>query len=162
MKTQIRAGLAALLFGMAAVGAARAQTPPAGGKPPRPAGMVPLRGTVEAPPKGGGPGSRMRRFAKEINLTPAQQAKMESIVAGARKKVQTLRTDTKLSEAQKMEKLRALMKQTRDAQLTVLTPEQKKKWAEMRKKRQADGRRGSQGGSRLPGAPGKATAGRKP
>ena len=113
--------------------------------------------TAGAKPGAGGPGGRMggpggggrrgggmmMRMMKDLNLTPAQQAKMKTLMDQRR----AVRESTTLTDDQKRAKMTAMNPKI-DA---ILTPAQRKKratmMAEMRKRFQG-------GGGRMGGGPG--------
>ena len=75
----------------------------------------------------------MERMEKELNLTSAQKARIQTIMKESRTKSQKIRENQSLSPEQK----RAQMKSNREATMkrvnTVLTPQQRQKLASMRK-----------------------------
>jgi Spy/CpxP family protein refolding chaperone len=82
------------------------------------------------PPAGGqGGGNRqMEAMMKDITLSPAQQAKVDSIVAASRAESTKMREEMTASGAppgpEMMEKMRAVTTKRNDAIKAVLTPEQ--------------------------------------
>lgn len=77
-------------------------------------------------------GNRLDWLSKQLNLTDEQKAKIKPILADEGKQMRTVREDTSLSQQQKHEKMMQLH-ETVDSQINdVLTPEQQKKFAEVR------------------------------
>lgn len=74
-----------------------------------------------------------KEMAAELNLTAEQQEKMKTIRSSYKPKMQALRNDASLTQDQKKEKVKDLMKQQQEEMKTVLTPEQQEKMKSMRK-----------------------------
>ncbi len=68
-----------------------------------------------------------------LNLTDAQKTKMKSIRESSRKKEMAVMSNSKLSEDAKQKKMMAIRKKSREQMSAILTPEQRKKFDEMRK-----------------------------
>jgi protein CpxP len=106
----------------------------------------------------GGPGRggpNLETLAEELGLSAEQKAKLEPILKAQREQQQAIRQDESLSREQRMEKTRALREAGRKDIEAVLTPEQVKKYGEMRA-------RGPRGGGDGPGRDGKGEKGPKP
>lgn len=77
---------------------------------------------------------RLEEMSKQLNLTDDQKAKLKPILQDETQQMQAAHNDTSLSQDQK----RAKAKEIREAHTSqineVLTPDQQKKWEEMRKK----------------------------
>ena len=86
------------------------------------------------------------KMAKELNLTPDQKIQIEAIHKQTRESLKAVRNDASLSEDQKHEKGREIMKSAGDQERAILTPEQQAKAKELREKH---GRHGP--GDRPPG-----------
>jgi Spy/CpxP family protein refolding chaperone len=71
---------------------------------------------------------RMQDTARELNLTPEQTAKLQTIVRERMEKMRDLRQDTSLSAQEKREKLQAGREELLAEVKKVLTPEQFEKW----------------------------------
>jgi Spy/CpxP family protein refolding chaperone len=71
---------------------------------------------------------RMQETARELNLTPEQTAKLQSIVREHTQKLRELRQDTSLSPEEKRQKLTAARGEIVTELKKVLTPEQFEKW----------------------------------
>ncbi len=131
--------------------------PPAATSTPTPAPVAAAAAAGEQPKKreggpgpGGGPGGgnrpdfaqrgqeRLERMQTDLSLTPDQTEKIKAIFAQQMTSMQGLRDDQSLDKDQRMAK----MKETRaaiDTQVAaILTPEQKGKWDEFRKQREAE------------------------
>jgi len=62
-----------------------------------------------------------------LNLTPEQKARIESIRSETRERVWNIRTDTRLTEKEKAEKIEAARRAGHEQVMGILTPEQKAK-----------------------------------
>jgi len=93
---------------------------------------------------GGGNRPNLDRLAEELGLTADQKAKLGPIMKHQQEQMQALRKDESLSQEQRREKGRALREENQKAIAAVLTPEQAKKFAELRE-------RGPRGGGERPG-----------
>jgi len=87
----------------------------------------------------GGPGQmherfegRMEKLSKELNLTKEQQGKIRPILENEMKEMRTVREDSSLTPEQKREKTKAIHQTTKESINKTLTPEQQKKFAEMK------------------------------
>jgi HlyD family secretion protein len=76
----------------------------------------------------GGAGQLRERLSKELNLDAAQQEKLAAVFAGMREKFQAARDLPEAERAKASERNRA---EIREQVATFLTPEQKKRYAEM-------------------------------
>jgi Spy/CpxP family protein refolding chaperone len=70
----------------------------------------------------------MQETARELNLTPEQTAKLQSIVRERAEKLRELRQDNSLSPEEKRQKLAAARAEIVSEVKKVLTPEQFEKW----------------------------------
>ena len=120
-----------LILTMAAVPALRAEDAPAD-KPEQKRERGP-----------GGRGPNLEQLAQDLNLTDDQKTKLGPILKEQMKKMQELRKDESLSQDQRREKGRTLREESQKEIEAVLTPEQAKKFAEMRQ-------RGPRGGGDRP------------
>jgi periplasmic protein CpxP/Spy len=71
---------------------------------------------------------RMQETAKELNLTDEQKEKLQTAIREQFGKLRDLRQDTSLSQAEKMEKFKAVREEITAEAKKVLTPEQFEKW----------------------------------
>jgi Spy/CpxP family protein refolding chaperone len=71
---------------------------------------------------------RMQETARELNLTPEQTAKLQTIVRERMEKMRALRQDTSLSSEERREKFQAGREELFAEVKKVLTPEQFEKW----------------------------------
>jgi periplasmic protein CpxP/Spy len=71
---------------------------------------------------------RMQETARELNLTPEQQQKLQAIVRDHMGKLRELRQDTSLSPEEKRQKLAAAREEIVAEVKKVLTPDQFEKW----------------------------------
>jgi len=72
---------------------------------------------------------------KELGLTKDQMKSIKAIRATAKAQVESIKTDTTLSEADKKSKLKALRKETRSQIEAILTPDQIAKLKQLREAR---------------------------
>ena len=133
MKTRLKYLALCLTLAMAAVPMVKAQSDSADApKTPRERGP-------------GGPGGRrgpnVDTLAEELGLSAEQKAKVAPLLKQQEEQGQAIRKDESLSREQKMEKVKATREETQKAITALLTPEQAKKFAEMR----AHGPRGGDG-----------------
>lgn len=95
---------------------------------------------------GGGARPNLERLAEELGLTADQKAKLGPIMKHQQEQMQALRKDESLSQEQRREKGRALRKENQRAIAAVLTPEQAKKFADLRERGpRGDGERPAKG-----------------
>jgi Spy/CpxP family protein refolding chaperone len=94
---------------------------------------------VEKSQPKGGPGQsrervkeRMDNLSKELNLTKEQQEKIGPIFENEMKEMRTVKEDSSLTPEQKREKVKAIHQTTRENINKILTPDQQKKFAEMK------------------------------
>lgn len=87
---------------------------------------------------GGGPGGQggrgmrfLQRMGDELNLTAAQKAKLQPIAKASREKMMALRDDQTLTEDQRRAKFKAIRDERNKKIAAILTPAQKKKFAEI-------------------------------
>lgn len=85
--------------------------------------------------RGGDFGKQQAFFKKELNLTADQETKLKSIFQEFRTKSQALRSNTSLSKEQQREQFRSLAQQYMEQGKSVLTPEQVKKFNDLKGKR---------------------------
>lgn len=88
---------------------------------------------------------RGEKFAKELNLTPDQQADLKQIREGSRQQFQAIKNDSSLTADRKKAKMKELRKSTREQMMSKLNPDQQAKFKEMRKEHRHHGR-GHKGG----------------
>lgn len=106
--------------------------------------------TAQAPDKERG--ERGEKFAQELNLTPEQQADLKSIRENEKQQAQAIKNDSSLTADQKKAKFKELRKSGHEQMMAKLTPDQQKKFKEMRKEhrghwghgRKGEGKEGSQ------------------
>lgn len=78
---------------------------------------------------------RLARMKQELNLTDEQSAKMEENRKATAEKIRATRENSSLSDEQKREQVRDLMKQQKETIKSVLSKEQLEKLKETRKQR---------------------------
>lgn len=77
-------------------------------------------------------GNRLEWLSEELNLTDAQKAKVKPILEDQEKQMRALRADTSLSQEQKHEKMMQLHETTHSQINGILTPDQQKKFAQLK------------------------------
>jgi len=85
---------------------------------------------------------RGEKLAKELNLTPEQQAELKSIRENAKQQTQAIKNDTSLTPDQKKAKFQDLRKSTHEQMMAKLTPDQQAKFKEVRKEHRGHRRHG--------------------
>jgi Spy/CpxP family protein refolding chaperone len=85
--------------------------------------------------RGGDFGKQEAYFKKELNLTADQESKLKGIFQEFRTKAQSLRSNSSLTQEQKRSQLQSLAQQYMAQGKSVLTPEQAKKFEELKGKR---------------------------
>jgi protein CpxP len=78
------------------------------------------------------PQKAAQHLGKRLNLSADQTAKLEPIFANQQQKMAALRSNTSLSDDQRREQARAIMKNTHDQLAGVLTPDQMQQLKSMR------------------------------
>ena len=76
-------------------------------------------------------------FQKELNLTEQQKASMAKLRTESKTKLEALRSDKTLTEDQKKEKVKSIMKEQRGQMKSILTPEQLEKMKSFKKERKS-------------------------
>jgi protein CpxP len=101
----------------------------------------------EAPPAGGPPDhghGRMRMdpaqhaamLAKHLKLSSDQQSKAEDIFKSQQSQMESLHSDTSLSQQDRHAKMMDIHKATNDQIRALLNPDQQKKWDDMQSRRE--------------------------
>jgi Spy/CpxP family protein refolding chaperone len=85
--------------------------------------------------RGGKFGKQAAFFKKELNLTADQESKLKGIFQEFRTKAKDIRSNNSLTQEQKKTQIRSLAQQYMAQGKTVLTPEQAKKFDELKGKR---------------------------
>jgi Spy/CpxP family protein refolding chaperone len=87
-----------------------------------------------------GPEDQLARMSKQLQLTDEQKAKIKPILEEQHKQMMELRQDNSMSRQDRFARFRELRQKSLEKMKPILTPEQQKKWQEMRQRRR--GRRG--------------------
>ena len=74
-------------------------------------------------------------LAKKLNLTSDQQAKVQDILKSQQSQMETLRSDSSLSNADRHTKMMEIRKSSDDQIRALLDPDQQKKWDQMQSDR---------------------------
>lgn len=86
------------------------------------------------------PAQRTQALTQQLNLTADQQAKVQQILQSESSQMESLRSDSSLSQQDRHSKMMAIH-QTSDTQIrALLDPDQQKKWDAMQAKRGQWGR----------------------
>jgi Spy/CpxP family protein refolding chaperone len=90
-------------------------------------------------------GERGEKFAEALNLTPEQKTDLKSIRDNERQQAQAIKNDSSLTADQKKAKFKELRKSSHEQMMAKLTPDQQKKFKEMRKEHRGHrhGRKGA-------------------
>jgi periplasmic protein CpxP/Spy len=80
--------------------------------------------------------SRLEWMSKELNLTDDQKAKLKPILADEGKQMQSVKEDTTLSQDQKRDKMKEIRQKTDSQVNDILTPDQQKKYADLKAEQQ--------------------------
>jgi protein CpxP len=120
------------------------EAPPPGAPPERGHG----RGHVD-------PAQHAAMLAKRLKLSSDQQSKVEDIFKSEQSQMESLHSDTSLSQQDRRAKMMDIHKATSDQIRALLNPDQQKKWDEMQSRREErmQGHHGDNG----PGRPGNST-----
>ncbi len=146
-KSHLRVG--ALMLGLSLCGGLLTSAHAAPGKDGK-AGQAGKEG------RGGMRGGGMKMM-RALNLTDAQKAKLKPIMEAQRDKMMAMRDDTTLDRKAKMTKMKAMRAETEKKVNAILTPDQRKKMADMKAKMKAEriaggkeGGKGKRGGPQAP------------
>ena len=74
---------------------------------------------------------RLQRMTQALNLTEDQQAKIKPILENESTQMQGLRSDSSLSQDDRMAKMKQIRETTTSQINPILTPDQQKQYAEM-------------------------------
>lgn len=77
-------------------------------------------------------GNRLDWLSKELNLTDEQKAKVKPILEDQEKQMHAIRNDSSLSQDQKHEKMMQLHETSHSQINAILTPDQRKKFAQLK------------------------------
>lgn len=88
---------------------------------------------------------RGQKFAEALNLTPEQKADLKSLRDNEKQQAEAIKSDSSLTADQKKAKLKELRKSSHQQMMAKLTPDQQKKFKEMRKEHRGH-RHGHKGG----------------
>jgi periplasmic protein CpxP/Spy len=81
--------------------------------------------------------SRLEWLSKELSLTEEQKAKLKPILEDEGKQMRAVREDTSLTQDQRREKMKQLHETTDSKINDILTPEQQKKFADLKAQQKA-------------------------
>lgn len=77
--------------------------------------------------------NHLQMISKELNLTDDQKTKLRPILQDEQQQMQAVHNDTSLTRDQKMAKMKDIRESHQPQINQILTPDQQKKWAEMKK-----------------------------
>lgn len=80
------------------------------------------------------PAERTQMLTKQLKLTSDQQAKVLDNLKSAQSQMQSLRSDSSLSQGDRRSKMMQIHKTSNDEIRALLDPDQQKKWDEMQSK----------------------------
>ena len=126
-----------LMLTLALAPLAQAEPPSPNGPPPGPAAEGKGRGRMS-------PAERLEHLSTALSLTDEQKAKLKTLLEGQAKIIQDLREDESLTKEDRRAKVTQLRETHRTQIAAILTPEQKKKFAEMEEKREERQKKDSQ------------------
>ena len=109
------------------------------------AGTSKAQAQTEAGPHQGQHAGHLEWLSKELNLTDEQKEKVKPILDEQSKQMRATQEDTSLTQEQKHEKMKQIHQTTHSQINGILTPEQQKKFAEIKEqhKGQREGSRES-------------------
>jgi len=81
------------------------------------------------------PAKRTEMLTKQLSLTSDQQAKVLDVLKSEQSQMETLHSDSSLSQEDRRGKMMDIRKSTNDQVRAVLNPDQQKKWDEMQRRR---------------------------
>jgi periplasmic protein CpxP/Spy len=81
--------------------------------------------------------NRLEWLSKELNLTEEQKAKVKPILEDQEKQMHAIHEDNSLSQEQRHEKMMQLHETTHSQINAILTPDQQKKFAELKEQHMA-------------------------
>ena len=96
----------------------------------------------EAGERGKEMGEKKKQAYKDLNLTNDQSAKLKAQREASKTKIDAIKNNSSLTEEQKKEQIRSVMKTSKDEMKSILTADQLKKMQEMKKDRHGKGRKG--------------------
>ena len=97
---------------------------------------------TESGPHHGQRANQLERLSKELNLTDEQKEKVEPILDEQTKQMHATQEDASLNQEQKRDKMKQIHQTTHSQINDILTPEQQKKFADL-KEQQKEHREGS-------------------
>jgi hypothetical protein len=85
---------------------------------------VALQAQEPPSPQGSGQAEKLAALVKQLNLSPEQEMKLMPILKAEAPKVEAIKSNTSLTNLQKLEQLRALHEQTNPQVQAILSPQQ--------------------------------------
>ncbi len=130
MKTMFsRLGFLALAVALLAAPAVRAQT----GNPPEQPSNPPQQ--PNATPEANEPRGGDREGLRDLDLSEDQKKQIQAIHQNEKQQLEAVRNDPSLTPAQKREKAREIRRNSNKQISGLLTPEQRRKWKQIRRQR---------------------------
>ena len=126
-----------LMLTLALAPLAQAEPPSPNGPPPGPAAENKGRGRMS-------PAERLEHLSTALSLTDEQKAKLKTLLETQAKAMTGLREDESLTKEDRRAKVTQLRETNRTQIAAILTPEQKKKFADMEEKREERQKKDSQ------------------
>ena len=126
-----------LMLTLALAPLAQAEPPSPNGPPPGPAAEGKGKGRMS-------PAERLEHLSTALSLTDDQKAKLKTLMETQAKAMTELREDESLTKEDRRAKSQQLRQTHREQIAAILTPEQKKKFADMEEKREERQKKESQ------------------
>jgi periplasmic protein CpxP/Spy len=82
------------------------------------------------------PATRTQRLTKRLNLTPEQQPKVLEILKSEQSQMESLRSDSSLSQQDRRSKMMDIRKSSDDQLRGLLNSDQQKQWEQMQSRRE--------------------------
>ena len=105
---------------------------------------------TEAGPHHGQRANHLEWLSKELNLTDEQKEKVKPILDEQAKQMHAAQEDTSLTQEQKRDKMKQIHQTTHSQINEILTPEQQKKFAELKEQQKAHHEENKPGESKQP------------
>ena len=108
---------------------------------------------TEAGPHHGQRANQLERLSKELNLTDEQKEKVKPILDEQTKQMHATQEDASLNQEQKRDKMKQIHQTTHSQINDILTPEQQKKFAELKEQQKEHGEGSKESPSEQPKQP---------
>jgi Spy/CpxP family protein refolding chaperone len=95
---------------------------------------APQRAQAQAQPQTQQAAQKLEKLSKQLKLTPEQKLQLLPVLKGEGPKVQAIKSNTSLTDAQKLEQLKAVHQETDPQVKAILSPEQYEQFQKIRQK----------------------------